>query len=233
MTEKPRWLEISMSALAIIGLLAVLAGGAFGVRALFAGRRDAGAIGELAAAGIQPQNDSAGPQPAAVPQPPPGFAVTAVPQPPSPLPAPAAAPSRTVTSGDSAPRTAVGGIPDLAVAIVDTGVMVGGGESAEFRHTDAVRASDQPAIVFDVSNAGSAVSEPWSFSATLPTFAGRFTSETQPRLAPGERIRFTLTFRPIDRSAAAVAVITVDPQNALRDKNRLNDVATTTFILIP
>lgn len=222
MYQESRWLEVGIGVLAIIGLLAVFVAGILGIRALLNVRGTGGPSDGIAGIGVPPP-PAPPPPPAEAPPPPVGA---------MPPPAIIAGPPRTTVYPQSGYRAVPGGTPDLSVQIIDTGILVGG-EGGEFRHTDAVGPNEFPALVFDIMNAGTAVSESWEFSATLPTFAGFFSSETQARLAPGDRIRFTLGFRPLNRAGPTTAVITIDPTNRLRDARRANDVATTTFTRIP
>ena len=102
--------------------------------------------------------------------------------------------------------------------------------TGEFQPAATVTRVQQAGVVFEVTNIGTAVSDPWRFSANLPTFAGVFTSDPQLALAPGERIRFTIGFRYLTQSGPNAVVFTLDPGNAIKDSNRANDVATTTVI---
>lgn len=237
MLPNRRWFQIATSALAGIGLIAVLAAGGFGFSALLKTRHQVPDSRAAVADVVATPGASAETPPVALP-PPPGFAMAAAAHSISRAqPGPEAlrteteqnAGATTPKATDNGSRTLPSGRPDLSVSIVDTGILAGG-EKGEFRHADAVNASDYPAVLFEVANIGTAVSDQWEFSATLPTIAGFFNSETQPKIAPGDRIRYTLGFRPISRPEGTV-VITVDPHNRLRDPNRANDTARTVFTL--
>ena len=117
-----------------------------------------------------------------------------------------------------------GGMADLAVQIVDTGIATGGGVG--FVHTDPIPAGERPAIVFSVINAGTAVSERWQFTLNLPAPDGRFTSELQLPLAPGEGRRFTIGFSELLRQGENQATVTVFPWKGSGDANAANDAAT-------
>lgn len=125
-------------------------------------------------------------------------------------------------------RTLPGGVPDLGVRIIDIGMV--DEASGDFVHATSTRRGAQAAVVFEVSNIGTAVSKKWQFAANLPINYGDFQSELQSELAPGDRVRFTLGFRHPRARGANQVVITVDPRNELRDANRDNDYATTTII---
>ena len=119
------------------------------------------------------------------------------------------------------------GTPDLAVKIADTGVV--DGAAGNFTATSSVSRGQFAAIVFDVSNIGTAVSGTWQFSANLPTYESYFVSDPQDPISPCDHVRFTLGFRTLNNQGSNVATITLDPQNALKEANRANDTATTTI----
>lgn len=215
--DMDRWgprFSLAVYTLAAIGLVSVLGVGAFGVVRLVRFRADAAISPETASvaadAGNAANTVSAGqvaptPLPAAEPAPP-----VVVTRRPAPVPAP-------VSNARA----------DLAIQVHDTGIIEP--LSGQFRHAENINFGDQPAVVFDVTNLGSARSEGWQFSANLPTFAGLYTSPDQHSLDPGERIRFTLGFRDLARTGSNTATITLDPANRVSDSNRANDVATATF----
>ena len=123
------------------------------------------------------------------------------------------------------------GVADLAASVIDTGTVNANGDA--FVSTRTIPKGEHAAIVFDVANIGKGTSARWNFIVNLPTLEPYlFRSETQPALLPGEKIRFTIGFSDI-RSGTTTAVITVDPDNSLRDANRENDHATASFYRNP
>lgn len=171
----------------------------------------------------------------ATPPSPPSAIEPPSPQPPAAKPPPPATvrvvpgPAKVSTyPGGSQYRILPNGVPDLSISVIATGLI--DDSTGEFQPAAAVTRLQQAGVVFDVTNIGAAVSDQWRFSTNLPTFAGLFTSDPQPALAPGERIRFTIGFRYLILSGPNAVVFTLDPGNSIRDANRSNDVATTTVI---
>ncbi len=220
MNERSRWIKIAMGVFSAIGVIAIFTAGVLGARVLVRSARGNPPANEAASIGAPEPPDKPAPPPANALPPPPGTVLR---------------PPRVIPPDSQPPTPSPAGISDLAAEIVDTGILAGG-PSGTFKSAPSIRPDDYPAIVFDVVNIGTAVSERWEFSATLPTLGGFFKSETQPPLAPGDRIRFTLGFRPVGAPSGpggAAAVITVDPLNRLIDRNRKNDSATLTFTVMP
>lgn len=120
------------------------------------------------------------------------------------------------------------GTPDFSVQIIDVGII--DDLTGAFVATSSVGSGRQAAVVFDVSNIGTAVSEPWQFGAKLPTVGGDFTSEVQQSLAPGDRIRFTIGFQNLNQLGENTATFTVDPSEKLKDASRANNTATATVV---
>ncbi len=194
---------IVMTAFAAIGLIALVAAGIFGVAKLIRYRRPGDLPAAQATAGL----------------------VGSATLPPPPAPAPGPMPPNVKTYERTRPPAALaGGMADLAVQIVDTGIATGGGVG--FVHTDPIPAGERPAIVFSVINAGTAVSERWQFTLNLPAPDGRFTSELQLPLAPGEGRRFTIGFSELLRQGENQATVTVFPWKGSGDANAANDAAT-------
>lgn len=195
------WFEIGVQAFALVGLIAVLGLGALGIRRLFLRRAAAPPVaGSTAAIAVEPKHSTAEP-------------VRSLP------------PPWNAAKSPSSPRST---IADLAVTIIGTGVLDAAGGA--FRSQETISRGEQPAILFEVINLGGVSSERWRFTAGLPTFAGQFSSPEQPPLAPGERVRFTLGFLELNGPGANRAVITVDPENRLRDADRENDFAAAVLV---
>ncbi len=107
-----------------------------------------------------------------------------------------------------------GGIPDLAVQIIDTGII---NDAGNFVHSTSTGQNQQTGVVFDVWNFGTAISGPWRFLVELPTLAGNFSSELQNSIAPGEKIRFTIGFRYLRDAGLNKIKIIIDPQKELKE----------------
>lgn len=139
----------------------------------------------------------------------------------------------TTTVYPNSTRIDPNGLPDLVVEIVDVGVLVGSPTSTNqvFQHSNSVGINQQPAVVFDVKNAGTNISGNWKFRANLPTANGLFISESQSSLSPGNGVRFTLAFQEsITNSGANPLTITLDQDNAIRESNESNNTATATVV---
>lgn len=125
-------------------------------------------------------------------------------------------------------RVVPGGVPDLAISVVDTGIIRA--SNGEFAPASSTPPNTPTGIVFEVTNLGTAVSAKWNFVANLPIYDGYFVSDLQEPIAPGDKVRFTLGFSNLKNRGANTAVLTIDPQNELRDANRENDHAAAKII---
>lgn len=120
-----------------------------------------------------------------------------------------------------------GGHPDLAISIIQTGLM---DKNGDFIATSSVPKDFEAAILFEVRNIGDASSGGWKFFANLPVTEGNFTSEPEPSLAPGDRIRFTIGFGELLNAGSNKATIIIDPEDLISDSNRANNSASTTLL---
>jgi len=120
-----------------------------------------------------------------------------------------------------------GGIPDLMVQIVDTGII---DDAGNFIHSTSTDKNQQTGIVFDVWNLGTNISGSWRFLVELPILAGNFASEPQNSIAPGEKIKFTIGFRNLKDADTNVVRIIIDPQHELKETSTTNNIAETTVI---
>lgn len=120
------------------------------------------------------------------------------------------------------------GIPDLAIAIVDTGIINGVGN---FIPATSTGSGEQTGLVFEVSNSGTAASGQWRFVAHLPTLSGDFTSELQDSLNPGEKIRYTIGFQLLRNQGQNTVSIDIDPTRQITtEANRNNNTASVIII---
>lgn len=194
---------------AVIGILALVGAGVFGIVKLIRYRHETPAAFADVAAPL-PIEEARLP---GVGLPPPlpvregSFPVSARAMPPAPKPA---------------------GAADLSVRIADVGIVTGGG--AGFMHANAVGPEERPAVVFTVMNVGTGVSMRWQFTANLPTLDGRFTSEIQQPLAPGEGRRFTLGFGELLRPGENSLTVSVFPWSGTSDADLSNDAATAILV---
>ncbi|MBI2055688.1 MAG: hypothetical protein HYT42_02235 [Candidatus Sungbacteria bacterium] len=126
-------------------------------------------------------------------------------------------------------RVLANGVPDLAVRIVDTGIIRDGTD--EFVRATSTPRGAQGGVGFDVENAGTAVSQKWRFSVLLPIlYDNVFNSDIQEPLSPGEKVRFTIGCRNPRFGGDGALVVTVDPRNEIRDANRDNSSARTVIV---
>lgn len=143
----------------------------------------------------------------------------------TPKPLSAGTPSIKVYPVGQAGRIAPNGVPDLKVDVIDVGII--NPVDGQFSHATSTSKNTEIGVIFDISNAGTAVSNKWRFQAHLPiVYDSDFLSEFQEPLKPGEKVRFTLGFKNPWRNGENSIVLTIDPQNELRDANRGNDSAT-------
>ena len=134
--------------------------------------------------------------------------------------------SRT-SSSPSGVASPPAGPPDLAVQIVDTGIL---SIDNIFTHATSVEPGKRGAVVFDVKNIGGSFSPQWIFSAKIPIPDSDYTSVTQSALAPGESIRFTMAFSNLNQNATNTVSFTVDPNiQVSNDPDRKNNNASTTL----
>lgn len=140
-------------------------------------------------------------------------------------------PARTTTytaTSTTGPTILPGGVPDLAVQIIESGIIT---EAGIFQSATSTGRGEQTGVVFEVKNMGTAVAGPWRFSAELPTTPGNFTSEIQEPLTPEEKIRYTIGFRLLRNEGPNFVRIIVDPSGTvIGDRERGNNSAATTVI---
>ena len=117
--------------------------------------------------------------------------------------------------------------PDLAVQIVDTGILSG---NDVFTHATSTQAGQRAAVVFDVKNIGGSVSPEWNFRAAIPTPDSNYTSLTQSALAPGEGIRFTMAFSNLGSNGTNTVSFVVDPNTKVTDDPDRNNNTTSTTL---
>jgi hypothetical protein len=121
-----------------------------------------------------------------------------------------------------------GGLPNLAVIILNTGYETAPG--GQFIPASPIPYGQIAAVQFEVVNQGNAASGQWSFIASLPSIANpTFVSNPEPSLAPGGRIVFTLGFQGLNQNGPDTATITVNPGENFQESNRTDNTASVTL----
>lgn len=116
--------------------------------------------------------------------------------------------TRTVTKTVAVRNSDPNGVADLAVQVLDAGLVAAGKYS----------------IKFEVSNLGTKVAEGWTFTASLPTNPPYiYISGPQQALYAGERMELLLTF---DKVEGGEAIITVDAPNTVPESVETNNSLT-------
>ena len=89
---------------------------------------------------------------------------------------------------------------------------------------------ESPVIRFDIGNDGNTPTGAWKFNAALPTNPGEiFSSPTQPSLAPGEIIEYTLTLANLASSGNNIVSINVDAGQSVNELSETNNIAIMTL----
>ncbi len=118
------------------------------------------------------------------------------------------------------------GKPDLAVRIIQTGILQTG-TNYIVTNQNQFTYSDMVGIKFEVRNDGDAIAGIWSFTASLPSISTpTYNSNSQISLRPGESIVFTLGFSNLKNQYTNAITINVDPQNMISESVEYNNMAT-------
>lgn len=131
-----------------------------------------------------------------------------------------------VVGGSTATPSNPNGQTDLAVRIIEQGIVdkntgVFTASSSPLRRTDTYRI----AVRFAVENIGTKTSPQWTFAAVLPTYpSNNFVSPSQPALAPGDRMEYTLGFDSIADMDLATTTINIDPAGSLNEPSKANNL---------
>jgi len=120
------------------------------------------------------------------------------------------------------------GLPDLAVQILATGILER--DTDLFIATSSINRGQVAAVQFEVSNIGTNVSGPWTFTAKLPT-TRNFVYEAKEQLSlnPGDRVKYTLSFDRLTHSSEGLFAVTIDPDETLVEINKANNKANVTL----
>ena len=218
MTTKHTFREHILRVVAVIGLIAVLLLGAWGIiqLAFFIPTFLGNIGGSLTAKTDAPKTATA----TAVVQTPAVIAVKETPKPVVKTPAAKPAATKYVASGRT---TNLYGYPDLAVRIINA--------------PTSVRSGQQVSLQFVIENAGTnAVPANWYFTASLPyNPAYTYQSPVQQALYPGDKIVYTLGYTaqynvygysyPQNSGGTQSASINADPYNLIYEQSESNNTA--------
>ncbi|OHA43873.1 MAG: hypothetical protein A3G03_01015 [Candidatus Taylorbacteria bacterium RIFCSPLOWO2_12_FULL_44_15c] len=120
------------------------------------------------------------------------------------------------------------GKPDLAVKILETGVI--DKVTNVWTATTSLRSIDRIAVRFSVENLGTKETGAWYFNAILPTYPSYiYSANSQNSLLPGDRIEFTLGFDSVEKKDGNVIVINVDPANSIFEASEENNIVRVTL----
>lgn len=173
-------------------------------------------VGGSATLGVKPAAHAQAPAPSS--QTPPR-------QNPRPSPAPRPAPSPAPTPVLLPPQP---GRPDLRVRIIDTGTTTS--DARQFFPAPSIKLADTAAILFEVSNAGTAPALNWQFEAWLPLDSSTYLSPAEPPLPAGASARFILGFSGLySPGGNYTATVRADPANAIQEINELNNSSSVTL----
>jgi len=116
---------------------------------------------------------------------------------------------------------------DLSVRVIQAGEVVNG----SIYNSSSFRADSVIGIQFEVRNNGNTATGVWSFQAILPVSdVGQrvFNSGLQNSIYPSSSVIYTLTFAGI-RGGNNIALISIDPQNLVRESSESNNQAQAVF----
>jgi hypothetical protein len=216
MAERKNYTDTALRAVAVLGLIAVLLLGAWGIiQIAFNLPSFMSSVGGWLSSPFTREE---------APEAPVGAATTtpAAPTPPAPSSPKTSVSSTKGTPASKGTYTPSGRYSDPYGA-VDLAVYI----------TSAQPLGTRATLQFVVENVGSKVSPAyWSFDALLPIGAGyRYPVGGQRALYPGDKMLYTLTFDlfvygyPYGSWGPRVATIIVDPQHVLREFNTFNNTA--------
>lgn len=116
------------------------------------------------------------------------------------------------------------GKPDLAVTILETGIM----ENGKFVKANSASKNGWAAIRFEVVNLGDKDSDEWLLTAELPISdqtKNPYTPTTQNSLKPKEKVTFTISY-DMPNYGTNTAKIKIDSNNKVVESNENNNEAT-------
>lgn len=115
------------------------------------------------------------------------------------------------------------GTADLAVSVIETGVLDKFTNAFASVATSSLSRNDRIAVRFVVENLGTKSSGNWHFNVVLPTYPPEtFNSDTEPSLAPGDKIEFTIGFDQV-LSGPQVVKFVIDPTDSVKEVSETNN----------
>ncbi|OYV63149.1 MAG: hypothetical protein B7X03_02980 [Parcubacteria group bacterium 21-58-10] len=137
-------------------------------------------------------------------------------------------PLGTTTTAVAVPN----GLPDLITTINAIGYLATSSANS-FVASSTVPAGSRPAVTFTIKNAGTGVSGPWRFSASIPTqTAYIYRSQLQQPLNPGDSIDYTLGFDQANKGAGQTISITANYDHLVTESNFNNNSASATTTIL-
>jgi len=117
------------------------------------------------------------------------------------------------------------GLPDLVTHISAIGYLTGTSTSS-FVAATTTPFGTRVAVKFAITNIGTNIAGPWSFSASLPTQVNYiFNSVTQKKLDPGDHIDYILSFDQANKGTNQTISITVNPKHVVKESDFVNNSA--------
>lgn len=226
----PQGRQAAINGLAIVGFIALVLAGIW--LALYSTRYVPLVVDRLGVAAVYLGSAFVGPaEPGLSVVPSPG-ATTTIPGSGSTTTPPYAPPSGAGGStGGTAARPALYGLPDLLVTVSATGYLATKNSYESFVANPTIPANKQPAIRFSVQNIGTNTSAPWRFRATVPDGNScTYESLWQPPLPPGAKIDYTLGYDRV-RKCPDEVTITVNFDNAIAESNTANSTISLTLTI--
>jgi len=135
--------------------------------------------------------------------------------------------TQTFPGGTTAPAVLFGN-SDLSVVITQVGYLRTD-SSSSFVATSEIPRGEKVAAKFVVTNQGTNTTGSWKFEAKIPTSSGStFTSPTQQALLPNDRIEYILGFDRAETGNDKRIVIYVDNDNDITENNEGNNIVSAT-----
>ncbi|PIT91350.1 hypothetical protein COU17_00975 [Candidatus Kaiserbacteria bacterium CG10_big_fil_rev_8_21_14_0_10_49_17] len=120
------------------------------------------------------------------------------------------------------------GKPDLTAKVLEVGYV--NSATKQFVASSSPHINERVAVKFEVINQGSKSTGAWSFNAVIPTYPSHiFHSQTQPSLAPGDKIEYVIGFDKTKSADTAEITINVDPTGSIYELNESNNIIRHTF----
>ena len=122
-------------------------------------------------------------------------------------------------------RVALHGLPDLVTHISAVGYLTSTSTSS-FVAAPTIPFGTRVAVKFTITNIGTNVAAPWSFSASIPTQVNYiFNSVAQQPLNPGDHIDYLLSFDHANMGTNQTISVTANPKHTITESNFTNNSA--------